>query len=382
MTCLRGDAAGTERTAGIDIYRAKGSDGMKTGKWIITMMVMAAGVGYGQGSKLTPPGPPGETMHTLTEIFDVVDGLQQQVADMQQQLNTIKQRQGAAGFAETVGGMVLIPAGPFQMGDAFTEGGSDERPVHEVTVSAFYMDQYEVTKALWDEVRTWANDEGLGYTDLPTGEGKGPSHPVHTVNWHNCVQWANARSQRDGLTPVYYTTAAFTTVYKTGTGTPYPNWSANGYRLPTEAEWERAARSGVEGRRFPWANGNTVTHSLANYESGSSDSYDVNPTSGFHPSFDTGSMPYTSHVGAFAPNGYGLYDMAGNVAEWCWDWYQDTYYSSSPSSDPKGPAGGERRIIRGGEWFSGAYYIRCSNRSHAKMDYVYMVIGFRCVRAL
>jgi|GEM_PF-2637864 len=137
-------------------------------------------------------------------------------------------------------GMVLIPAGSFQMGDAFEEGGPSELFRHEVTVSAFYMDRYEVTKALWDQVRTWA--EGRGYDDLPEGGGKGPSHPVHTVSWFDAIKWANARSQRDGRTPVYYTDAGFTTVYKTGDVTPHPNWSANGYRLPTEAEWEKAGR--------------------------------------------------------------------------------------------------------------------------------------------
>ncbi len=321
-------------------------------------------------------------MHTLTEIYDVVDGLQQQVSDMQQELNAMKLRQGASGMAETIGGMVLIPAGSFQMGDAFTEGGTDERPVHTVTVSAFYMDQYEVTKGLWDEVRIWADDEGLGYTDLPEGGGKGPSHPVHSVNWYDAVKWANARSERDGLTPVYYTTAGFATVYKTGTGTPHANWSANGYRLPTEAEWEKAARGGVEGRRFPWADGNTISHTRANYSaSPSTYDYDVSATSGYHPDYSGGSTPHTSPVGSFAPNGYGLYDMAGNVFEWCWDWYSSTYYSSSPATDPRGPASGSYRVRRGGGWIMSAGDCRVAANASFAFSMYPNTHGFRLVRS-
>ena len=154
----------------------KGADKMKTGRRMTTALAMLAGIvwaGTVQAGDLTPPGAPGPTMRTLTEIYDVVDVLQQQVTDLQQELNTIKQRQGAAGFAETVGGMVLIPEGPFRMGDAFGEGGSAELPVHEVTVSAFYMDQYPVTKALWDEVQAYGT--GQGYTDLPVGGARAPA---------------------------------------------------------------------------------------------------------------------------------------------------------------------------------------------------------------
>ena len=380
---------------------------MKTARRMMTALGMLTGIVLAAGSvlagDLTPPGAPGPTMHTLTEIYDraeaaqaaaeaaetkadaaktAAEDLQSQIADMQQQLNTIKQRQGAAGFAETVGGMVLIPEGTFQMGDAFSEGGSAELPVHEVTVSAFYMDQYPVTKALWDKVRTWANDEGLGYTDLPVGGGKGPSHPVHTVNWHAAVQWANARSQFDGLTPVYYNEAAFTTVYKTDTGTPHADWSANGYRLPTEAEWEKAARGGVEGRRFPWADANTIAHTRANYDASPTHyDYDVNSVSGYHPDYSGGSTPHTSPVGSFAPNGYGLYDMAGNVSEWCWDWHGDTYYASSPGTDPRGPASGTVRVRRGGGWFFYASSCRVAVRLSASPGFEGDNLGFRLVRA-
>ena len=359
---------------------------MKTERLIMAALAMLAGIMLTASSAwagdLTPPGAPGPTMHTLTEIYDAVDGLQQQVTDLQQELNTIKQRQAVSGFAETVGGMVLIPAGPFRMGDAFMEGGADELPVHTVTVSAFSMDQYPVTKALWDEVRDWADFEGLGYTDLPEAGGKGFSHPVHTVSWFAAVQWANARSERDGLTPVYYTTDAFNTVYKTGTGMPHANWSANGYRLPTEAEWEKAARGGVDGRRFPWADGNTIAHTRANYYANPSiPDYDVSATANGHPDYSVGATPYTSPVGSFAPNGYGLFDMAGNVQQWCWDWYSSTYYETSPDTDPRGPASGSSRVKRGGRWDVFADSCRVANRFSDSPGNERDSLGFRLVRA-
>jgi len=297
-------------------------------------------------------------------------------------LSDLERIAGAAGMAETVEGMVLVSAGAFRMGDVFSEGDANELPVHEVSVSEFYMDQYEVSQSLWDEVYSYAT--GNGYAFDNAGSGKGASHPVHTVNWYDCVKWANARSQRDGLTPVYYTSAAFTTVFKTGTGTPYPDWSADGYRLPTEAEWEKAARGGTSGRRFPWADANTIQHTRANYYAApSSYSYDTNPTNavGYHPSFNDGTFPYTSPVGSFAPNGYGLYDMAGNLWEWCWDRYNGSYYASSPSTNPRGPASGSYRVRRGGFWYDVAFLCRVANRSSTSPGGESYDLGFRLVRA-
>jgi formylglycine-generating enzyme required for sulfatase activity len=388
---IRGQRSEIERNRHV-----KGDDKMRTNNKTIAGIMTAvalllAGGGAWAGS-LTPPGAPAPTMYTLTEIYDVMDGLQQMVTDMQQELNTIKLRQSASGFVDTVGGMVLIPEGLFWLGDVFSEGSSGEIPVHEVTVSAFYMDQYPVTKALWDAVRTWADIKGIGYTDLPSGGGKGPSHPVHSVNWYVAVQWANARSERDGLTPVYYTTSDFTTVYRAGTGTPHPNWSANGYRLPTEAEWEKAARGGVQGRRFPWADGNTISHMRANYSANTfQNDYDVSATGGYHPDYNEGSevgqgAPYTSPVGSFAPNGYGLYDMAGNISEWCWDWYSNTYYTSFPRTNPRGPAMGSFRVLRGGNWSVSSFSARCASRgNHHPLFFQedgINDIGFRCARGL
>ncbi len=272
--------------------------------------------------------------------------------------------------------MVLIPAGSFRMGDSFNEGDSDERPVHTVTVSAFYMDKYEVTKALWDEVASWAQANGydIGPSD---GSGKAPNHPVWDVSWHEAVKWANARSEQEGLTPCYTVGGA---VYRRGESAPDCTWTANGYRLPTEAEWEKAARGGCEGGRFPWCDTDTIQHARANYASSSNYSYDTSPTRGYHPTYKTGSEPYTSPVGSFAPNGYGLYDMAGNVGEWCWDWYDFGYYSSSPGSDPRGPASGWGRVIRGGGWINYADACRAANRSNIGPGYDGDDLGFRLVR--
>jgi formylglycine-generating enzyme required for sulfatase activity len=228
---------------------------------------------------------------------------------------------------------------------------------------------------LWDEVRTW----GLanGYTDLNSGGGKAADHPVHTITWFNMVKWCNARSQKDGLTPVYAVSDA---VMKTGSSVPTPNWSANGYRLPTEAEWEKAARGGVSGKRFPWGT-DTISHSQANYYASSSYSYDSSGfVNNYHPTYRTDSQPYTSPVGSFAANAYGLHDMAGNVWEWCWDWYGASSYVNG-ATDPRGAASGATRVRRGGGWNSRAFNCRVAYRVNDVPSNSSLNIGFRVVRS-
>ena len=239
----------------------------------------------------------------------------------------------------------LIPAGSFMMGDSMDEGGTEELPVHEVQVSGFYMGKHEVTWSLWQEVRDWAVSNG--YSDLSgSARARVTTYPVHTVNWYDIVKWCNAASERAGLEPVYYASQGGD-VYRSGEITPYIDYRKQGYRLPTEAEWEKAARGGLSGQRFPW--GDTISHANANYyeRTSSNYSYESGDGTGYHPSYNDGSFPYTSPVGSFAANGYGLYDMAGNVWEWCNDWYDGSYYSSSPGSDPAGPDSGTNRVLRG-----------------------------------
>ena len=269
-------------------------------------------------------------------------------------------------------GFSYIPEGPFTMGR--TSGDTDTTaPPVLVHVTAFSMGKNEVTKALWDEVRSW----GLvnGYTDLPAGAGKAADHPVQTVSWHAVVKWCNARSEKERLTPCY---SVANVIYKTGNSDAVIcDWIGSGYRLPTEAEREKAARGGVSGQRFPW--GDEITHSQANYNSSATYSFDLSPTRGYHPNYSTGGTPYTSPVGSFATNGYGLHDMAGNIWDWCWDWYSGSYYSSGVTN-PRGPATGSIRVFRGGNWVNTANYCRSSDRNGNSPTVSAYGIGFRVVR--
>lgn len=282
-------------------------------------------------------------------------------------------------------GMALIPAGIFTIGDTL-DGEVYAIPTN-VAVSGFYMDTNLVSYSQWQSVYNWATNRGYQFDNA--GAGKATNHPVQTVDWYDVIKWCNARSQQVGLSPVYYTDAGLTQVYTNGdTDAVYPNWAANGFRLPTEAEWEKAARGGLIGQRFPW--GDTISESQANYEGDTEDySFDLGPD-GFNAAFATGLQPYTSPVGSFSANGYGLYDMAGNVFEWCWDWFAlPPYPAGSPylgGTDPRGPASSptDQRVLRGGDWDADAYDARCAYRHHAgdAPSAAANVIGFRCVRGL
>jgi formylglycine-generating enzyme required for sulfatase activity len=197
--------------------------------------------------------------------------------------------------------------------------------------------------------------------------------PMVQVSWYGAVAYCNWRSGREGRQPCYNLT------------TWTCDYTKNGYRLPTEAEWEYAARGGLSGKRFPW--GDTITHSQANYYSYWEKGkpyypYDLSPTEGFHPTWDDGGYPYTSQVGSFPANAYGLCDMAGNVEEWCQDWYG--VYRSSSQTNPTGPTTGSCRVFRGGGWYggylSGSNYCRVSHRrSYGYPDSRYYDYGFRIV---
>jgi len=304
---------------------------------------------------------------------------------------------------------VLIPAGSFQMGDSFNEVFNNEQPVHTVTLDAFFIARYEVTNQEYALALNWALEQGnlitvLGgvvykynagtsfrYSSVRWGPGPyqhelgvlwngsffdvvagQENHPVVGVSWWGAAAYANWRSGMEDRQLCYDRIDE----------TP-PNWDCNfeksGYRLPTEAEWERAARGGATGHRFPWSDMDTIQHARANYSSWFNYPYDTSPTSGPHPTFAVGNIPYTSPVGYFAPNGYELYDMAGNVAEWVNDWFSSDYYSTSPGLNPRGPSSGPLRVYRGGSWDHTAFSLRCSDRYSIVPELLALGLGIRLV---
>jgi len=244
-------------------------------------------------------------------------------------------------------GFVSIPAGTFQMGDSFWEGSTAERPVHSVTLSDFYMGKYEVTQAEWSQYMPAENWSSYG---------TGDTYPVYYVSWYSILKYCNLRSMNEGLTPCYKISSstdpvdwgAVPTTDNATWNAAICNWSANGYRLPTEAEWEYAARGGVHhGDNFRYS-GSYLETDLTNYAW-----YSANSWSSTHP------------VGTKLPNQLGLYDMSGNLWEWCWDWYGSTYYQTcydqGTVSNPTGPTTGSR-VLRGGSWGLDAYGCRVAFR--------------------
>jgi formylglycine-generating enzyme required for sulfatase activity len=280
--------------------------------------------------------------------------------------------------AKPVQAMISIPAGSFQMGDSILDllaPAPYALPVHTVTVSAFSIERHHVNYDQWKTVYDWAVNPARGagiYAFDDAGNngsfGIGTNMPVTLVNWYSVVKWLNARSEMEGRTPVYYTSATQTTatVYRTG-NLDVPdaavNWAANGYRLPTEAEWEYAARGGLAGKTYPWGD-NTLDATRANYNGGGAVS-----------------------VGLYAPNGYGLYDMAGNVFQWTWDWTNCTTtqailcpnidYTAAPATNPHGPATGLFKIRRGGSYSYGGQYLRVFERMFRPVNYSAPYFGFR-----
>lgn len=278
--------------------------------------------------------------------------------------------------------LVLIPAGSYLMGDTLLLDNpyfKTETPAHPVWTSAFYMDVTEVTRAHWDEVIDWATNNGYEF-NLAALPETDTNFPIYDVSWYDCAKWCNARSEKEGLQPVYYTDEAWTTIYRTGNAdlmNTNVNWMARGYRLPTEAEWEKAARGGLAQNYFPWNSAYTGTppDTVQYYKTRISDT-----NANYSDSGSTG----TTAVASFAPNGYGLFDMAGNVAEWCWDvWTQYADPAEPELIDPTGPDSGSERAVRGGSMVSQASDLRCAARttSYAPTVQPYYYLGFRCVRS-
>jgi len=249
------------------------------------------------------------------------------------------------------GDYVYVPAGKFEMGDRAGEGLPRERPVHTVELGAFYIGKYEITNREWrrfrddpgyDDPKYWPNGrvvprEQVPYWTQPNNHGGGTpgsdDYPVIGVNWDAATAYCAWLSARTG----------------------------KHYRLPTEAEWEKAAR-GTDGRRYPWGDG--IDRSLANYVG--AQAFDTVQPVGFYP-------------GNASP--FGAFDMAGNVLEWCQDWYDRDYYAVTPRRNPPGPASGAYRVVRGGSFFVEAAELRSAARSAAWPSFQgHRMIGFRPVR--
>ena len=272
--------------------------------------------------------------------------------------------------------MVSVPGGFYWMGDS--GGLSDEQPAHFVSVFPFLMDKTEISIETWDDVAAWAEKNGYEFSKETTKAQRGASwsvdpslHPMNMVTWYDAVKWCNARSEMEGRTPVYYRDGIKKTVYRKGEidlTNDMVKWSSSGYRLPTEAEWEKAARGHLTGKNFPWGN-RSVNGSLGNYRL-SGDPYD-NGTSpvGYY----NGEQVIISEKHSYGgetirtldmSNDFGLYDMFGNVFEWCWDWYHPEWYGSNSSINPnavrpntKGPEAAyygnhldRTRVLRGGDY--------------------------------
>ena len=237
--------------------------------------------------------------------------------------------------------MALIPAGSFGMGHHLD--GVSGALVHTVELDEFYMDVHEVTVGQFREFFNQSRYEYEGNWDDVAKYSPGDEYPMVYVNWNDA--------------------------------TAYAKWA--GKRLPTEAEWEYAARGGLVGERYPW--GDEISHDNANYNGTLIVVFTVPILTPFG---GKDKWCECAPVGSFEANGYGLHDMVGNVYEWCADWYGEDYYSSSPDKNPPGPGTGTFRVLRGGGWSNYTYYLRVAYRGyyfpHNRID----GLGFRCVSGL
>jgi formylglycine-generating enzyme required for sulfatase activity len=232
--------------------------------------------------------------------------------------------------------MIRVEGGTFQMGDTFGDGQSWEKPVHSVAVSSFYMGKYLVTQKEWRDV--------MG-TD--PSHFKGDDLPVESVTWYDAVQYCNKLSAKNGLDPCYAINGTNVTC----------DFSRSGFRLPTEAEWEYAAKGGRQSRGTEYAGSSSVDEVAW---------YGGNSGGRTHP------------VGQKRANELGLYDMSGNVWEWCWDWWGN--YGPSTETDPQGADSGSNRVRRGGSGDGSASGVRAAGRDGYGPGLRYNISGFRVVR--
>lgn len=235
--------------------------------------------------------------------------------------------------------MVFVEGGTFQMGDNFGDGDISEKPVHNVTVSDFYISKTEITQKEWIDISS--NNPAKYWAD---------EQPVESISWRDAINYCNSRSLLEGLTPCYTTDGGKTSC----------DFTANGYRLPSEAEWEYAARGGKTNNNFKY-----------------SGSADINAVAWY----DKNSSNITHPVAQKQPNDLGIYDMCGNVWEYCWDYYDENYYAQSPQQNPTGPELGDERVMRGGAWSDDAYFNRVFFRNHYKENARGSNVGLRVVRS-
>ena len=238
----------------------------------------------------------------------------------------------------------------------FVSGGTFHNGTSNVTISSFYIDKFEVTQADYKAV--------MGTN--PSFFSGNPNRPVENVSWFDAIEYCNRRSMQEGLTPCYIDSIYGTNPdsWQSGWNTAWQNhtnvscnWTANGYRLPTEMEWMFAAKGGNQSQGYTYSGSNTIDN-VAWYSS----------NSGWR----------THDVGELASNELGTFDMSGNVWEWCWDIYDD--YPSGNQTNPTGPVSGSARVRRGGAWSSNASGCTVSSRDHSSATRTGNFIGFRCVR--
>jgi formylglycine-generating enzyme required for sulfatase activity len=263
--------------------------------------------------------------------------------------------------------MIHVTGGTFTIGSTNVLDNA-ATPPHSVTLGSFYIDTYEVTYEKWTEVRNWGLTHG--YIDLYVGQNgsdisgvpsNDTNNPVTYMNWYDIVKWCNARSEKEGFNSVYYTDNTLATVYRTGQldlASDAVKWTANGYRLPTEAEWEFAACGGNLTHGYSYSGSNTIGD-VAWYGNNSGNT--------------------THTIGTKQSNELGIYDMSGNAIEWCWDWF--ALYSGNAQTDPKGATSGIYRVLRGGYFDTWDRNCRVASRSNGYDSNVRRYCsGFRCVQ--